>query len=77
MRTSKEDLLTNKKRRLTVTLTDNQLLEIREFADSYGVSVDDILSNYISDLICMYDNGSDERNFASRYFERTHLAHRF
>ncbi|OPA76719.1 hypothetical protein BVG16_16240 [Paenibacillus selenitireducens] len=69
------DLGTKKKRRITVTMTDKQLSMLQERAKDCNVSVDDILSNYIADLTCTHSNGSDERDRASSYFERTWLAH--
>lgn len=70
------DQKTLRKRRITVTLTDDQYAALQERSKNYGVSVDDILSNYVADLTCIHSNGSDERDRASSYFQRTWLAHR-
>lgn len=69
------DLKTRRKRRLSITLTDDQYKALQERADDCHVSVDDILSNYIADLTRIHSNGSDEREIANDYFRRTWLAH--
>ncbi|MDF2650004.1 MAG: hypothetical protein K0Q73_5809 [Paenibacillus sp.] len=71
---AKRDLETNRKRRLTITLTDAQLAGIQSVAEAHNVSVDEILANYIADLTRIHSNGSDERERARDYFERTHLS---
>lgn len=68
------DLETKKTRRLSIDLTDLQLLRLKAFADEYDITVNDILSNYIADLVKVHSNGSDERLMAEDYFQRTHLA---
>jgi hypothetical protein len=56
--------------RLTVDITKEEYNDLKELAKECNVTVSDIISNYVYDLVGS-GNGSDERDFARRYFERT------
>jgi hypothetical protein len=60
--------------RIKVDISEEQHKALKLFAEQHNVSVSDILSNYIADLTCINSNGSDERDMASSYFQRTHLS---
>jgi hypothetical protein len=60
--------------RLTVDITQVQYDALEQFANTYNITISDILSNYIADLVQINSNGSDERELARRYFERTELS---
>ena len=58
---------------LKVDIDDEQYAALKYIADKNECSVADILGAYVSDLTQIRSNGSDEREFARTYFERTHL----
>lgn len=62
------------KKRLTVNIDNEQYEALLAFAAVYNCSVADILGNYVADLTEINSNGSDEREMANAYFQRTHLA---
>lgn len=61
-------------KRLTVEINEEQFKELADFAERRNITVAQILGNYVADLTRIDSNGSDEREFARTYFERTHLA---
>lgn len=60
--------------RIKVEISKDQYDALKLLAEQHNVSVSDILSNYVADLTCINSNGSDERDYASQYFQRTHLS---
>lgn len=60
-----------KERILKFNLSDEDCDKISEKLGIYGLSVGELISNFICDLVVsIYSNGSDERDFADRWFER-------
>lgn len=58
-------------KRLNVDIDEEQYEELKEIARNYEVSVADILGAFVADLTCIKSNGSDERELAREYLERT------
>lgn len=61
-------------KRLNVDIGEEEYQLLKEFASEHNVTVSEILGNYVQDLIQFNSNGSDERMYATQYFERTWLA---
>lgn len=60
-----------KPRTFRLNLTDTDVVEIYKKAGAVGLTPDELLSNFVSDLICgTYTNGSDERMYANEWFDR-------
>ena len=52
-------------------LLEEDYIDVCKLAGSHGISVEELLQNFINDLICSdYSNGSDERMYARQYFDR-------
>jgi len=60
-------------KRLSVNIDDEQYAALKKIAETNDCTVADILGAYVADLTQVHSNGSDEREFARSYFERTHL----
>lgn len=66
-----EELKTIRERTLTLRLSDADVKRICKKAGSVGLTVSELIENFIGDLVCgTYSNGSDERNYADNWFER-------
>jgi hypothetical protein len=71
-RTQQEEIATIRPRQITVNLSDADCERISVLAGSCGVTVSDLLENFIGDLVYgTYSNGSDEREYANKWLERT------
>ena len=67
----KEEIATIKERTLKLSLSDADIVRISERAASVGLTVSELLENFIGDLTDgTYSNGSDERMLANQWFER-------
>lgn len=67
----KQEIATIKERIVKLQLSDADCERIAKKAGSAGVTVAELLENFIGDLIGgTYSNGSDERGFANNWFER-------
>lgn len=67
----KEEIATIKPRTITIDLSDADCERISEKAARYGLTIGDLLKNFIGDLVDgTYSNGSDERMYAEQYCER-------
>lgn len=67
----REEIETIKERNIKLNLSDADVQRICEKAGAVGLTVADLLENFIGDLVCgTYSNGSDERRLASEWFER-------
>ena len=65
------EITTIRKRTLELELSDADVRRISEKAGACGLSVENLIENFIGDLICgTYSNGSDERMYANQWFER-------
>ena len=59
------------KRTLELELSDADVRRISEKAGGCGLTVEELIQSFIGDLVCgTYSNGSDERMYAQRWFER-------
>lgn len=69
--TKKEEIKTIKERTLKLKLSDADCESISKKAACAGLSVSELLENFIGDLISgTYSNGSDERMKAREWFDR-------
>lgn len=59
--------------KITVDITKEDYQALKRLAKSRKITVNMILSNYVYDLVGN-GNGSDERDLANRYFERTGIS---
>lgn len=67
----KEEIKTTKGRQLTIELSDADVRRLCEKAGQSGLTVAELLQNFIGDLVDgTYSNGSDERICAQQWFER-------
>lgn len=56
---------------ISLNLSDADVIRISKRAGYAGLTVSELLENFIGDLVCgTYSNGSDERYLANRWFER-------
>lgn len=66
----KAEIATIKERNITISLSDEDCRRLSIKAGSVGFTVDELLRNFIGDLVNgTYSNGSNERMFASEWFE--------
>lgn len=66
-----KEIATIKERVVKLNLSDADCERISEKAGKYGLTVGQLLENFIGDLVDgTYSNGSDERNSAEQWFER-------
>lgn len=66
-----EEIETIRSRTIEVKLSDADVKRISEKAAAHGLTVGELIENFIGDLVCgIYSNGSDERMYAEQWFER-------
>lgn len=62
---------TIKERKLVLKLSDVDYDRISQLCRMHDLTVSELIENFIGDLVGgTNSNGSDERNFVSRWFER-------
>ena len=67
----KKEIATISDRNITVRLSDADVERVSKLAGEHGITIEELLENFIGDLVGgTYSNGSDERAFARRWFER-------
>lgn len=67
----KNEIATIKNRKISLELSDTDVRRICEKAGQAGLTVSELLQNFIGDLVGgTYSNGSDERDFAQQWFDR-------
>lgn len=67
----KNEMETIKPRTITLNLSDADVKRLAEKAGEGGLTISELLENFIGDLIDgTYSNGSDERMYADRWFQR-------
>lgn len=60
------------KLKLELNLLKKDYKDLQIKVGSYGVTLEEIVVSYLQDLICSSrSNGSDERDLANEYFERS------
>lgn len=61
-----EEIETIRSRTIEVKLSDADVKRISEKAAAHGLTVGELIENFIGDLVCgTYSNGSDERMYFS------------
>jgi len=71
MESQKQEIETIKERTITLKLSDADCDRIAKKAGMHGLTVGELLENFIGDLVDgTYSNGSDERDRANEWFER-------
>lgn len=67
----KKEIKTIKERKITVKLSDKDCNRLARKCGKHGLTVGELIENFIGDLVGgTYSNGSDERDYAERWFER-------
>lgn len=67
----RKEIETIRERSLTIKLSDADCERIFNLCGKHNITVACLLENFIGDLVGgTYTNGSDERDFAGKYFER-------
>lgn len=63
-----EEIETIRSRTIEVKLSDADVKRISEKAAAHGLTVGELIENFIGDLVCgTYSNGSDERMYHKQY----------
>jgi len=71
METTKQEIATISERNLKLNLSDADIKRISDTAGRVGLTVTELLQNFIGDLVHgTYTNGSDERMYANQWFDR-------
>ena len=71
MTEQQKEIETIKPRAYSLNLSDADVKRIAKKAGAYGLTVSELLENFIGDLVAgTYSNGSDERIYADRWAER-------
>lgn len=71
MKTEKREIETIRERNITVKLSDADCERIFDLCGKHNITVAYLLESFIGDLVDgTYTNGSDERDYAERYFKR-------
>ena len=66
-----EEIKTIRPRTIEVNLSDADVKRISEKAGKHGLTVGELIGNFIGDLVDgTYSNGSDERMYANEWFDR-------
>lgn len=67
----KREIETIRERKIMLKLSDADCERISNLCGEHNITVANLLESFIGDLVGgTYTNGSDERDFARRYFER-------
>jgi hypothetical protein len=73
-----EEIKTIRERTIILNLSDADMKRISEKASDAGLTVAELLQNFIGDLVDgTYSNGSDERMRANQWFNRCWFAHKW
>lgn len=71
MTRQEQEIATIKERTLKLKLSDADCEKISKQAGKHGLTVAELLENFIGDLVGgTYSNGSDERDYADQWFDR-------
>lgn len=67
----KKEIETIRERNITVKLSDADCDRLARMCGEHGLTVGELIENFVGDLVGgTYSNGSDERDYANRWFER-------
>lgn len=61
---------TIRERKITVKLSDEDCDRLARLCGTHGLTIGELIENFIGDLCGTYSNGSDERMYAEQWFER-------
>ena len=71
MTEQQNDIKIVKERRITVKMSDSDCDRLARKCGECGITIGELIQSFIGDLIDgTYSNGSDERDYADRWFER-------
>lgn len=66
-----KEIETIRERKITVKLSDADCDRLARKCGKHGLAIGELIENFIGDLVCgTYSNGSDERDYAERWFDR-------
>ena len=69
-----KEIKTIRPRTIEINLSDADVKRISEKAEGHGLTVEELLKNFIGDLVDgTYSNGSDERMYANEWFDRCYF----
>lgn len=69
-----EEIKTIRPRTIEINLSDADVKRISEKAEGHGLTVAELIKNFIGDLVDgTYSNGSDERMYANEWFNRCYF----
>ena len=69
-----EEIKTIRPRTIEINLSDADVERISEKAEGHGLTVAELIKNFIGDLVDgTYSNGSDERMYANEWFDRCYF----
>lgn len=67
----KKEIETIRERKITVKLSDADCDRLARKCGEHGLTIGELIENFVGDLVGgTYSNGSDERDYADRWFER-------
>jgi len=67
----KKEIETIRERTITLKLSDADCERVSNLCGKHNITIAELLESFIGDLVGgTYTNGSDERDYAGRYFER-------
>lgn len=70
LKQQEKEIETIKERTVILNLSDADCIRVAKLAGSHGISVEQLLENFIGDLVDgTYSNGSEEHTYANQYFE--------
>ncbi len=71
MTTQELEITTIRERTFKIKLSDADCNKITKLCGEHSITVSQLIENFIGDLVCgTYTNGSDERDFVRRWFNR-------
>ena len=66
-----KEIETIRERKITVKLSDADCDRLARKCGEHGLTIGELIENFVGDLVGgTYSNGSDERDYADRWFER-------
>ena len=66
----KKEIETIRERKITVKLSDADCDRLARKCGEHGLTIGELIENFVGDLVGgTYSNGSDERDYADRWFD--------
>lgn len=67
----RKEIETIREKKISVKLSEADCVRLSKLCGEHNITISTLLESFIGDLVCgTYTNGSDERDYARRYFER-------